>query len=89
MDIYIDQFRNDAYEFERAINSTNWPNDAQKALAYFALSNLYAAGAPGLPKDVERGYGYAQQSARLNSEIGGNEMAKYKKSMFGKITYES
>ncbi len=87
VDKYIDCFRHDVDMFEKALLSSHWPNDTQKALAYLGLSALYANGFPGIPRDLQYGYECAQKSTALNPSVGGDELAKYSKSLFGKITY--
>lgn len=86
-DRFINEFVKDALILKQSLNSRNWHTKSTKAVAYVALAMLYSDGAPGINIDINYAYECAQRSYELDPQVGQNQLAKYRKNMFGEIIY--
>lgn len=85
---YAQGVNEDIAMVNRAIDTNNWRGDKEKAAAYYVLSVIYAHGTPNvLRENVNYAYECIQRCAEIDFPMAENELKKYSKGLFGKITY--
>lgn len=85
---YADQISGEVTNILKALNGSNWRQELERAAAYFVLSVVYATGVgSGIQVDTTYAYKCIQKCAEIDYEMAKDELPKYSKGFFGKITY--
>jgi len=78
----------DVAEIQSVLGSSRWESAFEEASAYFSLSIIYAHGIYGyIPANVPYAYECIKKCASLDEDLAQDELKKYSKGLFGKISY--
>ena len=80
---------NDSKFLRDSIDSFEWRNPKEQAIAYSVLSDIYSKGIPNLVNaDVKYAYSCIQKCAEIDPDLAKDEIKRYSKNIFGMVTYK-
>lgn len=91
---HLDRYINDLYidldNLLRSLKSDRWHEERFKALAYFAISEIYRNGAPRVKPNLETALKYLELACKADpkNKVYADIRKKYKRNVFGKLSYK-